>query len=79
MQPEEHTRKFFIEPLAKKHDRAAFSCGVKTLDQYLERQATQEVKKHAAVAFYEKYGFLVLPKVAKRLFLPMGTIEKLFG
>lgn len=172
MQQPENKLKFFIEPLAKEHDRAAFSCGVKALDQYLERQATQDVKKHVAVvfvltpdgktiagfytlsqyaveldvipeeiarklpeypyvpatllgrlavstsfrgqglgerllmdalcrcfhgsrqlasaavivdakddtavAFYKKYGFLELPKVAKRLFLPMGTIEELF-
>jgi ribosomal protein S18 acetylase RimI-like enzyme len=170
---EENKLKFFIEPLAKEHDRAAFSCGVKALDQYLQRQATQDVKKHVAVvfvltpdgktiagfytlsqyaveldvipeeiarklpryphvpatlvgrlavsanfrgqglgerllmdalcrcfngsrqlasaavvvdakddnavAFYRKYGFLELPKVARRLFLPMGTIEELFG
>lgn len=173
MQPEKNKLKFFIDPLAKKHDRADFSCGVKILDQYLERQATEDVKKrvalvfvltpdrktiagfytlsqyavelgvipeeiakklpkyphvpatligrlavsakfrgqrlgegllmdalcrsfhgsrqlasagvvvdakdNAAVAFYKKYGFLELPKVAKRLFLPMGTIEELFG
>lgn len=163
----------FIEPLAKKHDRAAFSCGVDPLDQYLQRRATQDVKKHVAVAFvltpngktiagfytlsqyaveldvipeeiarklpkyshvpatllgrlaistsfrcqrlgeillmdalsrslhgsrqlascavivdakddraasfYKKYGFLELPKVANRLFLPMATIEKTFN
>jgi len=32
----------------------------------------------AAVAFYEKYGFLKLPKAPNRLFLPMATIEELF-
>jgi predicted GNAT family N-acyltransferase len=169
----ENRQKFFIEPLATQHDRAAFSCGVAALDRYLHRQATQDVKKHVAVvfvltpdgktiagfytlsqytveldvvpegiakklpkyplvpatlvgrlavsvkfrgqrlgerllmdalyrcflgsrqlasaavivdakddtavAFYKKYGFLKLPKVANRLLLPMGTIEKLFG
>ena len=173
MQPPNNKLKFFIEPLAKVHDRAAFSCGVKALDQYLQRQAAQDLKKHVAavfvltpdgktiagfytlsqyaveldaipeeitkklpkypqvpttllgrlavssrfrgeglgerllmdalcrcfhgsrqvasaamvvdakddtaVAFYRKYGFLELPKVAKRLFLPMGTIEELFA
>ena len=169
----ESSLKFRLEPLAKQHDRTAFSCGVKALDQYLQRQATQDVKKHVAVvfvltpdgatiagfytlsqfaveldvipeeiarklpkfpqvpatllgrlavdanfhgrglgetllmdalyrcligsrqlgsaavivdakdqtavAFYRKYGFLELPKVAHRLFLPMGTIEQMFG
>ena len=173
MQLGEERPKCFIEPLAKEHDRAAFSCGVNALDQYLQRQATQDVKKHvtvafvltpdgktvagfytlsqyaveldvipeeiarklpkyshipatllgrlavstsfrgqrlgeillldalkrslhgsrqlasfavmvdakddSAMAFYKKYGFLELPKVANRLFLPMGMIEKSIG
>jgi GNAT superfamily N-acetyltransferase len=39
------------EPLAANHRRAAFSCGVPALDRYLERQAAQDVAKHAAAAF----------------------------
>ena len=35
-----------------------------------------DAKDDSAVAFYKKYGFLELPKVANRLFLPMATIEK---
>jgi ribosomal protein S18 acetylase RimI-like enzyme len=163
---------FVIESLDSKHDRAAFSCGVDSLDIYLQKQAGQDLKKHvavsfvltpdgktiagyytlsqyavqlenvpehvakklpkypmvpttligrlavssvfrgqghgemllmdalyricqhsrelasvgavvdaidsAAVAFYQKYGFLELPKVPRRLFLPMGTIKALF-
>ena len=164
--------KFSIELLAAKHDRVAFSCGVDSLDVYLQKQAGQDFKKHAAVsfvltpngteiagyytlsqysvqleslsdeiakklpkypmvpttligrlavgtvyrgrglgemllmdalyrilrhskevasagtivdaidkgaiAFYREYGFLELPSVPGRLFLPMGTIESLF-
>jgi ribosomal protein S18 acetylase RimI-like enzyme len=164
---------FVIEPLGAKHDRAAFSCGSKELDSYLQKQAGQDLKKRAAVpfvitpdqktiagfytlsqyaidigsipeeiakrlprypmvsatllgrlavssdfrgqglgerllmdalhralassrqiasaavivdakdepaiTFYKKYGFLELPSVNKRLFLPMGTIERLFA
>lgn len=164
--------RFSIEPLAAKHDRAAFSCGVESLDIYLQKQAGQDFKKHAAIsfvltpndteiagyytlsqysvqleslsqeiakklpkypmvpatligrlavstvyrgrglgetllmdalyrilhhskevasagvivdaidnaaiAFYRNYGFIELPGVPGRLFLPMGTIEKLF-
>jgi len=164
---------FVFEPLGQKHDRAAFSCGVEALDKYLQKQASQDAKKHAAApfvitpdgktiagyytlsqyaidlgdvpeevatklpkypaesatllgrmavgndfrgkglgekllmdalnrslklseqvastgivvdakdeegrAFYQKYGFIDLPKVKKRLFLPMGTIERLFA
>jgi ribosomal protein S18 acetylase RimI-like enzyme len=163
---------FVIESLDLKHDRAAFSCGVDSLDIYLQKQAGQDLKKHAAVsfvltpdgktiagyytlsqyavqlenvpehiakklpkypmvpttligrlavssafrgqghgetllmdalyricqhgrelasagavvdaidgaavAFYQRYGFLELPKVPRRLFLPMGTIKALF-
>lgn len=37
-----------------------------------------DAKDSEAIAFYTKYGFLELPKVGRRLFLPMGTVEKLF-
>lgn len=37
-----------------------------------------DAKDDSAVSFYTKYGFLDLPKVERRLFLPMGTIEQLF-
>ena len=40
-----------FEPLGKKHDRAAFSCGVEALDAYLYNQAGQDARKHAAVTF----------------------------
>lgn len=41
-----------IEPLDKRrHDRAAFSCGVPALDTYLIRQAAQDMEKHAAVVY----------------------------
>jgi len=165
--------KFRFEPLGSAHDRAAFSCGKEALDAYIQKQATQDVKKHAAVAyvmtadgktvagyytvsqysvnledvpsqiakklprypnvsatllgrlavstafqgqklgklllmdalyrclkgskelasagvivdakdaeamaFYKKFGFIELPKIEKRLFLPMGSIEKMFA
>ncbi|MCU1304492.1 MAG: family N-acetyltransferase [Candidatus Sulfotelmatobacter sp.] len=37
-----------------------------------------DAKDDSAVSFYRKYGFLDLPKVERRLFLPMGTVEQLF-
>lgn len=41
-----------IELLDKKrHDRSTFSCGVPALDAYLQRQAAQDMEKHAAVAY----------------------------
>lgn len=42
---------FVFEPLQEKHDRAAFSCGVETLDVYLKTQAGQDLRKRAAVPF----------------------------
>jgi len=44
-------RAFRIEPLGPQHDRAAFSCGAPSLDLYLQKQASQDFKKHAAVSF----------------------------
>ena len=40
-----------IEPLGKKHDRVAFSCGDDALDTYLKRRASQEAKKNIAAPF----------------------------
>jgi len=35
----------------KRHDRSTFSCGVPALDAYLQRQAAQDMEKHAAVVY----------------------------
>lgn len=172
MSEPKETARLHIEPFGSAHDRAAFSCGVEALDNYLHKQAGQDVKKRVAVvfvltrdgktvagyytlsqcsieldaipediarrlpkypfvpatligrlavskefrgrglgesllmdalkrclsgskqvasaavivdvkndkaaAFYRKYGFLELPKVPNRFFLPMATVEKLF-
>jgi predicted N-acetyltransferase YhbS len=37
-----------------------------------------DAKDDSAVSCYRKYGFLNLPNVEGRLFLPMGTVEQLF-
>lgn len=42
---------FIVEPLDKKHDRAAFSCGIEPLDRYFKTQARQDVDRKAAAAF----------------------------
>jgi len=39
------------EPLATCHDRAGFTCGVAALDDYLRRQASQDVRRHVAAVF----------------------------
>jgi ribosomal protein S18 acetylase RimI-like enzyme len=38
-----------------------------------------DAKDERAVAFYKKHGFIELPKIPKRLFLPMATVEELFS
>ena len=40
-----------IEPLGSLHDRMAFSCGAPILDAYLQRQASQDVRRHVAQVF----------------------------
>jgi GNAT superfamily N-acetyltransferase len=42
---------FIIEPLGEHHDRAAFSCGKDSLDQYLRNQAGQAAGKNLAAVF----------------------------
>lgn len=37
-----------------------------------------DAKNDEAAGFYQKYGFLPLPRVRGRLFLSMATVEKLF-
>lgn len=40
-----------IEPLGSQHDRKAFSCGVPALDSYVQRQASQDVRRRVAQVF----------------------------
>ena len=42
---------FQVQPLGPYHDRTGFSCGVEPLDNYLKKQARQDVKKRVAAAF----------------------------
>ena len=40
-----------IEPLARHHDRGAFSSGVASLDRYLRQQARQDMDRRVAAVF----------------------------
>jgi len=42
---------WLIEPIAKRHDRAAFSCGKEPLDRYLKTQAGQDARRRVAAPF----------------------------
>lgn len=43
--------RFVIEPLAKQHKRADFSCGNDRIDAYFREAATQDVKRKYAACF----------------------------
>lgn len=43
-------RPFRVERLAH-HDRTGFDCGVTALNGYLQQQASQDMRRHAAVCF----------------------------
>ena len=50
--PDDSPAKFAIEPFdKKKHNRAAFSCEHEALNAYIQRQASQDIKKHVAAVF----------------------------
>lgn len=50
--PEDSRTKFAIEPFdKKKHNRTAFSCEHAALNTYIQRQASQDVKKRVAAVF----------------------------
>ncbi len=40
-----------IEILEKKHDRKSFSCGQSLLDNYIQRQASQDVKRNLSICY----------------------------
>jgi ribosomal protein S18 acetylase RimI-like enzyme len=45
------TARFRIEALAPEHDRAAFACGSKALDKYLQEQASQDMRRRTSVCY----------------------------
>ena len=42
---------FEVQPLGPHHNRSGFSCGVQPLDDYLRKQAGQDLKKRVAAVF----------------------------
>ena len=45
------TEPFIVELLHRRHDRAGFACGVAALDQYLQTQAMQDVRRRVAACY----------------------------
>ncbi len=75
-----------IEPLGKKHDRAAFSCGKEKLDRYFREQASQDARRHIAAPFVAVHeesettvlGYYTLSTFAVELgSLPEATANRL--
>lgn len=48
-----------IEPLAAKHDRRDFSCGVPALDQYLQRYARQHADANVSRSYVAASGVAI--------------------
>ena len=47
-----HVKPFLkIEPLARKHNRAAFCCGHEELDRYIKERASQDARKQISTPF----------------------------
>ena len=55
------TGAFVIEPLAARHDRDSFACGVDALDRYLKTQATQDMRRNISNCF------VAVPEAANRI------------
>jgi predicted GNAT family N-acyltransferase len=50
--PDDSPARFAVEPFdKKKHNRTAFSCEHEALNTYIQRQASQDIKKHVAAVF----------------------------
>lgn len=55
----------------------ALSRCVRAADEIAATLIVVDAKDDAAAAFYQKFGFALLPKLKSRLFLPMATASKL--
>jgi GNAT superfamily N-acetyltransferase len=51
MPPASGNSPWFVEPLGKQHDRAAFACGNEVLDHYLKEIASQDARRLVAAPF----------------------------
>ena len=73
MESVDSEKKFSIYKLNKSHQRQLFSCGVKTLDDYIHAQAGQDKRKHISMIYVlndEK-----LNQIAGYYTLSFATIE----
>jgi len=57
----------------------ALQRALQSSEQIASAAVVVDAKDDQAVAFYRKDGFIDLPKIERRLFLPMGTIAQMFS
>lgn len=74
---------FHIEPLKKTHKRMTFSCGVPELDRYLQKLASQDIKRKVSTVFVavaeddpDILGFYTLPMASLSLADVPATLAK---
>lgn len=60
---------FICERLAKRHNRAAFECGIPELDDYLQNRASQDVRRRVAATF------VLVPKDAPKTIAGFYTLS----
>lgn len=77
-------RELIIEPLNRNHDRAAFNCGIDSLDRYLKHQANQDIKRRISRVFIARgceektkvLGYYTLSSLSIDLSVLPATIVK---
>ena len=69
---------FTTEPLAKRHQRDKFSCGIEPLDRYLKTQTSQDARRgyaasivavtddNTVIAYYTLSSYRIDPRPARR-------------
>lgn len=74
---------FVISLLDKTHDRKSFSCGIEPLDNYLQKQAGQDCRKHIGITYVLEdqdakkiAGYYTLSATAIELIALPETIQK---
>ena len=84
MSPRDHFEPPRIEPISRRHKRDSFDSGQPSLDYYLKKQASQDVKRKVAVAYValdaSKHvtGYYTLSSFSIRLpELPAGIVKRL--
>ena len=76
--PGREVRRFRGQGLGARLLMDALYRSLRSSNQVASAAVVVDAKDASAETFYKKYGFIALPNVARRLFLPMGTVEELY-